>query len=365
MELVEAAVTLATLAPDELLRCHYSLVTFPHRTDPAFAAPAAAAPSRHGARPTFSVIIAAYQAADVIAAAIRSALAQTEPPVEIIVADDGSTDDLAGAVADFGEAVRLLRLLHQGAASASNKAAALATGDFVVLLDADDTWDPHRLERLADLASSRPDLDLLTTDAWFVVDGNRRGRFYDHNNFATSDQSTEILRRTFFFAHVAVRRTRWEMAGGFATDLARGYDWDLQLRLLLAGCTAGCVLEPLADYTIHSESLSANRYESLKARVKLLERARTTQTLSGDQEAVLLAACENYRRRALAARAEEALMSEAPARRRAALAELASRGIGRRRRAFLAAALVSPGWAGVRLRRMAMEQGRAPSDRIV
>jgi hypothetical protein len=365
VELAEAAVTLATLASGQSPRCHNSAVTIPHRTDLAFAAPVAATPSGHGARPTFSVIIAAYQAADVIAAAIRSALAQTEPPLEIIVADDGSTDDLAGALADFGETVRLLRLLHQGAASASNKAAALATGDFVVVLDADDTWDPHRLERLADLASSRPDLDLLTTDAWFVVDGNRRGRFYDHNNFATSDQSTEILRRTFFFAHVAVRRTRWESAGGFATDLARGYDWDLQLRLLLAGCSAGCVLEPLADYTIHSASLSANRYESMKARVELLERARTTQTLSDDQEVVLLAARENYRRRARAARAEEALMSEAPGRRRAALAELAARGIGRRRRAFLAAALVAPGWAGGRLRRKAVEQGRSPSDRVV
>jgi GT2 family glycosyltransferase len=340
-------------------------VTAPHRTDPSFAAPAAATPSGPGARPTFSVIIAAYQAADDIPAAIRSALAQTEPPLEIIVADDGSTDDLAGAVAEFGEAVQLLLLPHQGAASASNQAAALAKGDFVAVLDADDTWDPRRLERLADLASSRPDLDLLTTDAWFVVDGERRGRFYDHNTFATSEQSTEILRRTFFFAHVAVRRTRWEKAGGFTTDLARGYDWDLQLRLLLDGCSAGCVLEPLADYTIHSASLSANRYESMKARVELLERARTTQTLSDEQEAVLVAARENYRRRGLAARTEDALMAEASGRRRAVLAELAARGIGRRRRAFLAGAVVSPGWAGGRLRRKAVEQGRAPSDRVV
>lgn len=339
-------------------------MTVPRR-DPAFAVPSAAAPSEPARRPSFSVLVAVYQSADVVPAAIRSALAQTEPPLEILVADDGSTDDVSGALAPFGDAVRLLRLPHQGAASASNAAAALATGDFLVVLDADDTWDPRRLERLADLASSRPDLDLLTTDAWFVVDGERRGRFYDYNDFATTSQSTEILRRTFFFAHVAVRRTRWESVGGFATDLPRGYDWDLQLRLLLSGSSAGCVMEPLADYTIHSKSLSANRYQSLMARVALLDRALADQPLSDAQAAVLVAARDNYRRRALTSRADEALMSSARGRRRAALAVLVGRGVGRRRRALFAAAVVAPAWAGDRLRREAIERGRASSDRVV
>ncbi|MFL6135003.1 MAG: glycosyltransferase family 2 protein [Nocardioidaceae bacterium] len=337
----------------------------PSRRDPAFAVPAAANAIEPSRRPSFSVVVAVYRAADVVGAAIRSALAQTEPPLEVLVADDGSTDDLTGALAPFGDSVRRLRLPHQGAASATNAAAALATGDFVVVLDADDTWHPRRLERLADLAAERSDLDLLTTDAWFMVDGSRRGRFYDYNAFATTDQSTEILWRTFFFAHVAVRRTRWEMVGGFTTDLARGYDWDLQLRLLLSGSSAGCVLEPLADYTIHPHSLSANRYESLMARVALLDRAKASQLLSDGQAAVLEAARENYRRRALAARAEETLMSGARGRRRAALAALAAGGVGRRRRALLAAAVVAPTWVGARVRHEAIERGRARSDRVV
>jgi len=327
--------------------------------------PAAAAGIEPAGRPSFSVIVAAYQSADVVAAAVRSALAQTEPPLEILVADDGSTDDVSGALAPFAGAVRLLRLPHRGAASARNVAAASATGDFLVVLDADDTWDPRRLERLADLSSSRPDLDLLTTDAWFVVDGERRGRFYEYNTFPTTRQSTEILRRTFFFSHVAVRRTRWESVGGFTADLARGQDWDLQLRLLLSGSSAGCVLEPLADYTIHSKSLSANRYESLMARVVLLERARLNQSLSDAQTAVLVAAQRGYRQRALAARAEQTLMSGAPGRRRAALAAMAAGGVGRRRRVLLAAAAVVPTWVGSRLRRQAVARGRASTDRLV
>src|SRR5207244_5740037 len=133
------------------------------------------------------------------------------------------------------------------------------------------------------------------------------------------EQATAVLRPTFFFSHVAVRRTRWESVGGFTTDLARGHDWDLELRLLLSGSKAGCVMEPLAEYTIHPASLSANRYESLMARVALLERARLDQPLNDDQVAVLVAAQRGYRRRALGARAERTLLSGSPGRRRAAL----------------------------------------------
>ena len=66
-----------------------------------------------------------------------------------------------------------MRKAHGGEASAKNAAAARATGDFVVVLDADDAFLPTRLEALAELAQLRPDLDILTTDAYLVVDGRR------------------------------------------------------------------------------------------------------------------------------------------------------------------------------------------------
>ncbi len=335
--------------------------------DDAFAAPPAppGAAAGPGPRPTFSVVIAAYQAAEVIGDALRSVLAQTEPPLEIVVGDDGSTDDLAAAVAPFGDRVTLLTLPHAGAPAASNAAVDHARGDFVVILDADDTWEPARLERMADLAVARPDLDVVTTDAWFVQDGRRGGRFYEVNDFETADQRTEILRRTFVFGHVAVRRSRWVEVGGFTEDLPRGYDWDLQLRLLLSGSAVGCVLEPLASYVIHPQSLSASRYASMMARVDLLDRAEARHTLSPAQHEALATARATYRRRGLAARAEHSLMERSPDRRRAALDLLRQPGAGRRERVFLALAVVAPGWAGSRLRRQAEARGRAASDRDI
>src|SRR4051812_28887149 len=80
--------------------------------------------------PTFSVVIAAYQVADVIADAIGSVLAQTVPPAEIVVCDDGSTDDLSSAVAPFADRIVLLRQENRGEAAAKNTAVAAASSEF-------------------------------------------------------------------------------------------------------------------------------------------------------------------------------------------------------------------------------------------
>ncbi len=345
--------------------CHNAQVTPSAGDDAAFAVPAPRTPIPPGPRPSFSVIVAAWQAAETIGVAIRSAVEQTEPPLQIVVCDDGSTDDLAGALASFGDAVQLLRIPHGGESPARNAAAAASHGDFVVILDADDSWHPRRLERIADLAELRPDLDLIATDAWFLVAGERRGTFHDVNEFNTTDQTLEILRRNFFFAHVAVRRSRWEEFGGYSPSLTRGQDWDMWLRLLLGGCVAGCVLEPMADYTIHDASLSADRFKSLMARVEVLDRAEAGHRLSETQRAALTKARDGYRRRALAIHAEQLLMSGGQGRRRASLALLRAPGGGRRARVLSAAAVVAPGLAGTRLRRQAAARGGAAGDRVV
>jgi len=82
-----------------------------------FAAPPPERPITRGAPPTFSVLVAAYQAAETIGEAIESALAQTVPPHEIVVCDDGSTDELHAALAPFRERIVLLRQENRGEAS--------------------------------------------------------------------------------------------------------------------------------------------------------------------------------------------------------------------------------------------------------
>ena len=207
--------------------------------------------------PTFSVVITAYEAAATVAAAIRSALDQTHPAHEVIVVDDGSSDDLMAAVAPFAGQIEVVRKSNGGGASARNAGVAAASGDFMAILDSDDLYDRRRLEALADLAVARPDLDLLTTDSRFMVDGHEVGRYASHDPFAASEQRTAILDSCFVGGWPAVRIARLEEIGGFAEDFRIAYDWNCWLRLILDGSSAGMVDEPLYDYTLHPGSLTS------------------------------------------------------------------------------------------------------------
>jgi hypothetical protein len=254
------------------------------------------------APPAFSVVIPAYQAAETIAGAVGSALDQSLPPHETIVVDDGSTDDLAAALQPFEGRIELVRKRNGGVASARNAGIEIATGDFVAILDADDRFHPGRLEALAGLAVSRPDLDILTTDTRFVSGGEVRGTFLERNPFATEDQRGAIFESSFV-GWPAVRLSRLRAIGGFDENLAVGEDWDCWLRLILSGSRAGLVDRPLYDYVVHEGSLTSDRRANLWARVALLEKAAASPALRAEDAPALKQALRRHRSRAVTAEA--------------------------------------------------------------
>lgn len=302
-----------------------------------------------GQPPTFSIVIPAYQAAATIGEAVGSALAQSVPPLEVIVCDDGSTDALEEALAPYRDAVRLIRKDHGGVASTRNAGARAAQGDFVLVLDADDVLLPRKLEVLTTLAMARPDLDLLSTDVFFEHGGRRADRFNAANQFAVHDQRTAIFGR--FVGWPAVRRERLLEAGGFDESLRTGSDWECWLRLLLSGATAGLYDEPLSVYRLHDTSLTAPRVHTLWDRVRLLEKAQDHPCLRAAERPILRRAVASARARAAAAEAEEALRDDRPDRRRRALAVVRARDVPVRVRLRAGAAWLAPGLAGAWLRR--------------
>ena len=122
--------------------------------------------ARAGVSMDFSVIIPAYNVSGIVGRAIRSAAAQTFPPLEILVIDDCSSDDTAEVVMALREEIPSLRLLstpaNGGPSAARNVGLREAKADWIGLLDADDAWKPARLERLSEVA--------LATSADFVAD---------------------------------------------------------------------------------------------------------------------------------------------------------------------------------------------------
>jgi glycosyltransferase involved in cell wall biosynthesis len=237
-------------------------------------------------RPTFSIVIPAYEASAVVGDAVRSALEQTAPAHEVIVCDDGSTDELAAALEPYLDRVVLLRRRNGGPAAARNTAIEAASGEFVAMLDADDVYEPTRLEALGGLAVERPDLDILATDLVLEEDGAARGRFYDTVEFPAGDQRLAIL-EACFVACPALRRSKVLDARGFDESLAVAEDWDLFIRLILAGARAGLVPAPLMRYRRDHSLATADRARSLWARVTVLEKTRRDQGLTPDERAFL------------------------------------------------------------------------------
>jgi glycosyltransferase involved in cell wall biosynthesis len=242
-----------------------------------------------GPVPTFSVIIPVYQSASTVGDAVESALAQTRPPLEVIVCDDGSTDDVDVELARYRDRIRLLRKPNGGGASALNRGARVAQGAFVVILDADDVYHPRRIEALGDIAAARPDLDLVTTDAYLEMDGKTVGRFNRETPFVVDDQRAGILRSCFVGGWPAVRRERLRAAGGWDESFLIGYDWDCWIRLILDGSRAGLVDEPLMSYRLRPGSLTADRVANLRARVRLLEKAGSDPSLTRRERRILRA----------------------------------------------------------------------------
>ena len=149
--------------------------------------------------PLVSVILPVYNRAGWVARAVESVLAQTHRPVELLVVDDGSTDDTRRVIEGFGSRLRLLEQSHAGAEAARNLGLAHARGEFVAFIDSDDVWYEDRLSRQLPLFK-REEVGLVFGNA-VMVDCRRTPPLR--------------LRRTFFDS---VRPRR----GRVTEELARG-----------------------------------------------------------------------------------------------------------------------------------------------
>jgi glycosyltransferase involved in cell wall biosynthesis len=311
--------------------------------------------------PTFSVVIAAYNAAHLVGEAVQSALDQTLPPHEIVVCDDESTDDIAGALRPFRERVTLMRIPHGGEGAAKNAAVERASGEFVAILDADDVYLPGRLEALGELAAARPDLDVLTTNAFLELEGEAIGTYYPIvSSFPAADQVTGIIEdSSSIFGAAGVRRERLVAVGGFAADMRTAADWELWLRLALGGSRFGLVDEPLARYRLQPAGLTADKATEWRGCVDALDRVSAGISPTAAEREALERSLRKHREWALLAEAERALRGRsADARARArAVAFGDDFGLGTRAKALFS--LAAPRTAGRLLDRRERETGRS------
>jgi GT2 family glycosyltransferase len=193
--------------------------------------------------PLFSVVVPLYNKAAQIGGTLRSCLAQSLPALEIVVVDDGSTDDSVAEVLALDEPhVRLVRQPNGGVARARNTGIEHARGDWVVFLDADDWQHPQFLQGLAELSSRYPQADVLAARYTSIAaDRLASLQAWPVDPAAASELIVDLPHRwqegtTFFTSSVAVRRSRLQaMQPCFPPGEHYGEDMDLWFRLAELG----------------------------------------------------------------------------------------------------------------------------------
>lgn len=211
--------------------------------------------------PVVSVIIPAYNAAWCIHRAVESVLGQTFKQFELIVVNDGSTDDTARILAEYGERLRVLGKPNGGLPSARNAGMAAASGRYIAFLDADDWWYPEKLARQVQLMEERPKLVFCSTRTAVQTPGGHALPDWG----CASDAGVSTLAAIFQTnAHVAgsgsavlARREAFRQAGGFDESLRSLEDIDMWMRLAALGEYA-CIDEALAIIEKRSDSMSGN-----------------------------------------------------------------------------------------------------------
>jgi glycosyltransferase involved in cell wall biosynthesis len=221
--------------------------------------------------PTFSVIIPNYNNGATLARAIESVLAQTHAAHEIIVIDDGSTDDTADVARRYDGRIVYVYQANAGVSAARNRGMELATGEWLAFVDADDEFAPDRLALHADWIRDEPDLDFLLADQEMRdPQGKLLGTFVAASGagkrlLARHPQSARIPLQEADFEDligdgfmeirtISFPREKFVRLGGFPLGHKVGEDLHLFIRLVADSNKAGVVPRIVATYHIYPTS---------------------------------------------------------------------------------------------------------------
>ncbi len=227
--------------------------------------------------PRVSVLIPTYNCAQFIGEAIESVLAQSFTDYEIVVVDDGSTDNTEQVVSNY-QKVRYIKLTHAGVSVTRNAAIEAARGEIVVFLDADDMWDSSKLEKQVKYLDENPDCMLVFTLA---------ENFYDEASGPMGERQRELLNASLERCIItcAIRRSVFEKCGAFRTDYPHGEDTQFMYRLNVSGISLNHLIpEVLYKRRIHSKNISLTHKSSGINRMMSIMADAIRQTKRGSKE---------------------------------------------------------------------------------
>ncbi|HTN74933.1 MAG TPA: glycosyltransferase family A protein [Pirellulaceae bacterium] len=258
-------------------------------------------------RPTITALIPCYNRQATIARAIESVLAQTIPVTEILVIDDGSRDDSAAVAAAFGQPVRVIRTLNNGAAVARNNGLSEAQGEWIAFLDSDDYWHPHKLELQLAAAERYPDANLIFCDtrslqaeqvlmpSRFALGGLHGQEVASHGKFAKYDRrlfTAMLTASRVITSAVMVRRDIPDL--NFPAHIWGSEDWALWLTLALRQ-TFASVDEVLVDMQVAGDNLTRHIGRIMRNDVQVLEDLLNHPEVTPDEKSAVAQELTNRR----------------------------------------------------------------------
>ena len=225
-----------------------------------------------------SVVIPTYNYGRFIKAAISSVLDQTRSPSEVIVVDDGSTDETTAVVAAFGKAVRYMRQDNAGVSAARNLGVRESTSQLIAFLDADDTLEPSTLEKQVARLDSDEEIGLVHC-AMREFDDETGATIRLHMEGGEDRVANNLLLWEgpviVAAGAIIVSRQAFDRVGGFDTRMRVGEDWDFCYRVAQL-FKIGFVAEPLVNYRRHNAAAHRNVENMERGMLMFYEKAFAT-----------------------------------------------------------------------------------------
>jgi glycosyltransferase involved in cell wall biosynthesis len=224
--------------------------------------------------PAVSVIIPTYNSAAFLRETVESVLGQTYSDFEIIVVDDGSTDETERVMRSFGARVSYVKQENKGVSAARNHGIKLARARYVAFLDSDDLWVPQKLAEQIPLLDEDPEIGLVYSD-WAVVSerGVAEPSFHSSRPAASGHVFNELVETGFILTSgTVVRRSCFDDVGDFDESLSIAQDYDLWLRICYRWKVA-VVNKALVTKRSWDGSLSSNLTKTAMERIALYQKA--------------------------------------------------------------------------------------------
>jgi glycosyltransferase involved in cell wall biosynthesis len=233
-----------------------------------------------GEPPVVSCIVPVYNGERYLAEALESILGQTYRPVEVIVVDDGSTDGTAAVLAAYGQRITCLHQTNAGHAAARNRGLAVARGEFLAFLDADDLWHPEKLALQMARFQARPELDASITQVqnfWMPELDAEAAYFRDQRRGGPLPGYSPVT--------LLASRGLFSRIGPFNAALRHGADTDWFLRATEQGAVVELLPRVLVYRRLHASNFSRGRVatshdEYLQIVKTALDRRRTGEASS-------------------------------------------------------------------------------------